>query len=132
MQGNILTIVENPQMFFQDMTTEISFVKAIFSGASSIWSSSDPIPTFVFISCPELLALLVNQLFNTIIKSKQWTDLRQCSTIKPKLKSGYPEIVEKYRPINNLPQLSIFLEKTVFRSVYPQIRPSILTKSIIF
>ena len=65
-------------------------VEALCSSASYNCS----IPTFVFNSCPGLLAPLVTQLFNTIIKSKQLPDFWKCSTIKPILKSGYPEIVE--------------------------------------
>ena len=33
--------------------------------------------------------------------------------------------MENYRPISNLPQLSIILEKIIFRFIYPQIRPLI-------
>ena len=113
------------------MTIEILMVEALLSSASSNCSSSDPIPTFVFNSCPELLAPLVTQLFNTIIKSKQWHYLRKCSTIKPILKSGNSENMENYRPISNLhfenvenyrpnsnlPQLSLFLEKLYFVSL---------------
>ena len=107
------------------MTVEISMVEALLSSTSSNCSSSDPIPTFVFNSSPGLLAPLVTQLFNTIIKSKQWPDFWKCSTIKPILKSGNPENVENYRPIRNLPQLSLILEKIIFCFIYPQIRPLI-------
>ena len=47
-----------PLVFLQDMTVEISMVEALLSSASSNCSSSDPIPTFVFNSCPGLLPLL--------------------------------------------------------------------------
>ena len=123
--STFLPIADNPLVFLQDMTVEISMVEALLSSASSNCSSSDPIPTFVFNSCPGLLAPLVTQLFNTIIKSKQWPDFWKCSTIKPILKSGNPENVENYRPISNLPQLSLILEKIIFRFIYPQIRPLI-------
>ena len=123
--STFLPIAENPLVFLQDMTVEISMVESLFSSASSNCSSSDPIPTFVFNSCPGLLATLVTQLFNTIIKSKQWPDFWKCSTIKPILKSGNPENVENYRPISNLPHLSLIFEKIIFRFIYSQIRPLI-------
>ena len=81
-----------------------------------------PIPTFIFTSCPVLLAPLVTQLFITIIKSKQCPDFWKCSTIKPSLKSGNPENVEKNGPICNLRQLSLILEKIIFLFNYLQIR----------
>ena len=123
--STFLPIAENPLVFLQDMTVEIPMVEALLSSASSICSSSDPIPTFVFNSCSGLLAPLVTQLFNAIIQSKQWPDFRKSSTIKPILKSGNPENVETYRPISNSPQLSLILEKIIFRFIYPQIRPMI-------
>ena len=119
--SQFLPIAENPLVFLQDMTVEISMVEALLSSASSNCSSSDPVPTFVFNSCPGLLAPLVTQLFNTIIKSKQWPDFWKCSTTKPILKSGNPENVENYRPISNLPQLSLILGKNKFRFIYSQI-----------
>ena len=123
--SQFLPIAENPLVFLQDMTVEISMVEALLSSASSNCSSSDPVPTFVFNSCPGLLAPLVTQLFNTIIKSKQWPDFWKCSTTKPILKSGNPENVENYRPISNLPQLSLILGKNKFRFIYSQIWPLI-------
>ena len=123
--STFLSIAENPLMFLQDMIVEISMVEALLSSASANCSSSDPIATFVFNSCPGLLAPLVTQFFNTIIKSKQWPDFWKCSTIKPILKSGNPENVENYRPISNLPQLSLILGKIIFRFIYLQIRPLI-------
>ena len=89
------------------MEIDFSMVEALLSSASSNCSSSDPLPTLVFESCPELLAPLVTEIFNTIIKSKQWPDFWKCSTIKSVLKSGNPENKENYRPISNWPQLSL-------------------------
>ena len=123
--STFLPIAENPLVFLQDMTVEISMVEALLSSASSNCSSSDPIPTFVFYYGPRLLAPPVTQLFNTIIKLKQWPDFWKCSTMKPILKSGNHENVENYRPISNLTQLSLILEKIIFRFIYPQIRPLI-------
>ena len=120
--ATFLPIAENPQVFLQHMTIEISMVVALLFSASSNCSSSDPIPTFVFNSFPGLLAPLVTQFFNTIIKSKQWLDFWKCSAVKPIIKSGNPENVENYRPIGNLPLLSLILETIILRFIYSQIR----------
>ena len=116
--------VVNPQICLQEMTIDISVVHELLSKVSSN-SSSDPIPAFVYNFCPEILAPLVTQLFNTIIQTKQWPHLWKCSIIKPILKSGNPENMENYRPISNLPQLSLILEKILFSFIYSNIRPLI-------
>ena len=130
--STVLPIAENPLVFLQDMTVEISMVEALLSSASSNCSNSGSIPTFVFSSCPGLLAPLVTQLFITNIKSKQWPDFWKCSTIKPILKSGNPENVESYCLVSNLPQLSLILEKNIIRFIYPQIRSLICDQQLGF
>ena len=52
----------------------------------------------------------------------------KCSTITPIYKSDDPESVEKYRPISILPQLSIILEKLLFRYIYSHVRKKVCTE----
>ena len=76
-------------------------------------------------SCPDILAPLASQLFTVVIKARRWPSDWKCPYITPKYKSGNPESVENYRPISILPQLSLILEKLLFRHIYPQVLFSI-------
>ena len=87
--------------------------------------SSDPIPTFLLNSCPDILAPLAMKLFTAVIKARRWPSVWKCSYITPIYKAGNPEDVENYQSISILLQLSLIPEKLLFRHIYPQVRFSI-------
>ena len=89
---------------------------------------SDPTPTFLLNRCLDILAPLVTQLFELIIKFKEWPSLWKCSTITPIYKSDDPESIKNYRSISILPQLSIILEKLLFRYIYCHVRKKVCTE----
>ena len=89
---------------------------------------SDPIPTFLHNRRPDILAPLVTQLFEMIIKFKEWPSLWMCLTITPFYNSDDPKCVENYRPISILHQLSIIPEKLFFRYIYFHVRRKLCTE----
>ena len=119
---------ELPTIRLNDFTLNPSEVADLLSKTKTCSLSSDPVPTFLLNSCPDILAPLVSQLFTVIIKARKWPSDWKCSYITPIYKSGNPENVENYRPISILPQLSLILEKLLFRHIYPQVRTSICTE----
>ena len=116
---------ELPTIRLEDFTINPSEVADLLSKTKTCSLSSDPIPTFLLNSCPDILAPLATQLFNVVIKARSWPTDWKCSYITPIYKSGNHESVENYRPISILPQLSLILEKLLFRHIYPQVRVSI-------
>ena len=123
-----LPIPQNPEIFLRNFKINIYEVSELLLKASTSCRSSDPIPTFLLNRCPDILAPLVTQLFEMIIKTKEWLCLWKCSTITPIYKSDDPESVENYRPISILPQLSIILEKLIFRYIYSHVRKKICSE----
>ena len=116
---------ELPTIRLNDFTINPSEVADLRSKTKTCSLSSDPIPTFLLNSCPNILAPLATQRFTVVIKARRWPSDWKCSYITPIYKYGNPEDVENNRPITILPQLSLFLEKLLFRHIYPQVRTSI-------
>ena len=123
-----LPIPQNPEIFLRNFKINIYEVYELLLKASTSCRSSGPYPTFLLNRCPDILAPLVTQLFEMIIKTKEWPYLWKCSTITPIYKSDDPESVENYRPISILPQLSIILEKLIFRYIYSHVRKKVCSE----
>ena len=102
---------ELPTIRLNDFTINPSEVADLLSKTKTCSLSSDPIPTFLLNSCPDILAPLATQLFIEAIKARRWPSDWNCSYITPIYKSGNPQNVEKCLPISILPQLSLVLEK---------------------
>ena len=66
-----LPIPQNPEIFLRNFKININEVSELLLKASTSCRSSDPIPTFLLNRCPDILAPLVTQLFEMIIKTKE-------------------------------------------------------------
>ena len=63
---------ELPTIRLEDFTINPSEVADLLSKAKTCSLSSDPIPTFLLNSCPDILAPLATQLFTVVIKARRW------------------------------------------------------------
>ena len=73
-----------------------------------------------------LIAPAVQYLFLSIIQSCSWSSEWKLAYITLLHKSGYISCVTNYRPIDNLPRVSLILEKVLFDHIYPRVRAKIV------
>ena len=81
----------------------------------------DELPSFVLNNCFNLLAPAVIELFHYIFSSRKWPDCWKIAFVTPLHKSGSTNDVTNYRPISNLPKLSLVCERLLFDFIYPRV-----------
>ena len=89
------------------------------SFADSNLMGNDLFPFFIARDCASQLAPLVAELFYWILKNQKWPTIWKTFIVTLLHKSGSTALISNYRPINNLPVLSLVLERAIFDYLFP-------------
>ena len=95
-------------------SVSIRTVSDLISSCTAITCDLDPVPTRLLKDCSEQLAPAITSMINLTMSTGTLPSSWKDAIVLPSLKSGKKElIVEKYRPISNLPFISKLCEKVV-------------------
>ena len=87
------------------------------SFADSNLMGNDLFPSVIARDCASQLAPLVAEIFYWILKNQKCPTIWKTFIVTPLHKSG--SLIFNYRPINNLPVLSLDLERAIFGYLFP-------------
>lgn len=97
-----------------NMTNEDELRKIINDSTKKMSPSVDPLPSYLFKNCLDIMIPILSKLINLSITKCEIPDLYKISCIKPIKKNPRgTNSLHNYRPISNLPYISKLIERVV-------------------